>query len=94
MARIEHAAAAGAQHVPVQLEQAEPRRMQERADGLFLVELALGCELQRVDARQRAVLAVANKRLDGADNGGIGRIAERAEQRAGLVLDVVHGKGT
>ena len=30
--------------------------------------------------RQRAVLAVADQRLDGVDDVGIGRIAERAEQ--------------
>ena len=63
-ARIEHAAAARAQHVPVQLEQAEPRGVQEGADDLLLVEPALGGERQHVDADRCAVLAVADQRLD------------------------------
>ena len=37
-ARLEHAAASRAQHVPRHVEQSEPRRMDEAADGLFLVE--------------------------------------------------------
>ena len=37
LAGVEHAAAARAQHVPVQLEQAEPRGVQEGADDLFFV---------------------------------------------------------
>ena len=41
-AGVEHAAAAGAQHVPRQFEQAEPRRVQERGDGAFFVEAVLG----------------------------------------------------
>ncbi len=39
---------------------------------------------------ERAVLAVADQRLDGGDDCGIGGIAERAEQ--GVGLGVGHGR--
>ncbi len=89
-AGVEHAAAAGAQHVPVQLEQAEPRGVQEGADDFFFVETALGGKCQHVDAAQMPVLAVADQRLDRGENIRIGRIAKRAEQG----LRVVHGAAT
>ena len=81
---VEHAAAAGAQHVPAQFEQAEPRGVQEAADGLFLVEPALFGKVQHVDAAQRPILAVADQRFDRGGDLGIGGIAERAEQGLGL----------
>ncbi len=53
--RLEHAAAARTEHVPGHVEEAEPRRMDERADHRLLVEPALGGEGERVDAVQRLV---------------------------------------
>ena len=85
---VEHAAAAGAQHVPGQFEQAEPRGMQEAADRLFLVEPALGGEVQHVDAAQLPVGAVGDQRFDRGDDLRVGRIAQGAEQGR----RVVHGK--
>jgi hypothetical protein len=37
-ARLEHAAASRAQHVPRHIEQSKPRRVNKAADGLFLIE--------------------------------------------------------
>ena len=53
--RFEHAAAARTEHVPGHVEEAEPSRMDERADHRLLVEPALGGEGERVDAVQRSV---------------------------------------
>ena len=55
--RFEHAAAAGTEHVPGHVEDAEPRRMDERADRRFLVEAVRGGEGERVDAVERPVRA-------------------------------------
>ena len=64
--------------------------MQEGADDLLFVQPALGRERQHVDAAEMPVLAVADQRLDRGEHLGIGRFAERTEQR---VL-IVHGNGT
>jgi hypothetical protein len=85
--RGEHAAAAGTQHVPAQLEQAEPRGMQERADRLFLGEAALGGEGQHIDPAEIAIAAVADQALDLGHDAGIGRRPQGFEQS----LRVAHG---
>ena len=64
--------------------------MKEGADDFFFVEPVLGGKSQHVDAARCAVLAVADQGLDRGEDLGIGRIAERAEQR----LRVVHGHAT
>ena len=43
-----------------------------------------------IDAAERAVLAVADQRLDGVAHRGIGGTAERTEQRLGLSLGLGH----
>jgi len=69
---VEHATATGAQDIPAQFKQPEPRSVQKAADGLFLVESVLGGEVQDVDAAQFPVSTVADYRLDGGDDIPIG----------------------
>jgi hypothetical protein len=89
---VEHAAAAGAEHVPGQVEQTDPRRMQEGGDDPFFVEPAFGGECEHVDAVERRVRAVAHQRLDGGDHLGVRRLAQHREQGLGFPeLDLIHG---
>ena len=55
---IEHAAAAGAEHVPVQVEQAEPGGMEKAGDHAFFVEAGALREIQHVDPVEFVVLAI------------------------------------
>ena len=78
---FEHAAAAGAQHVPRQLEDAEPRRVQKRGDYPLLVEVILRGESDRVYAAQRAIRRLGDKMLDCGNGFAVGGLAQRREQR-------------
>lgn len=64
---VEHAAAAGAQNIPGDVEDAHARCMQKGADGAFLVEAILAGEGQRIDAAKLAVLARGDGLLDRLD---------------------------
>ena len=55
---IEHAAAAGTQHVPGEIEQAEPRGMQEAGNHPLFVEPGSRRKIQHIDAVEFVVLAV------------------------------------
>ena len=58
---IEHAAAAGTQHVPGQVEQPEPRGMQEAGNHPLFVEPGSLGEIQHVDAVEFVILAVLDQ---------------------------------
>ena len=79
-AGIEHPAAAGAQHVPRQFEQAEPGGVQECSERHFLVETVLGGEIEHVDAAEIAIGRFADRPLDGGNAAGIGRLPQHAEK--------------
>ena len=59
---IEHAAAAGAQHVPGQVEQAEPRGMEKAGDHPLFVEPGALGKIQHIDPVELVVLAVSISR--------------------------------
>jgi hypothetical protein len=75
-AGIEHAAAAGAEHVPRQFENSEPRGMQERGDGALFVELVCGRKSQRIDPAQFAIRRLAYGLFDRRGAGGIRRFSQ------------------
>ena len=79
-AGVEHPAAARAQDVPRQFEDAEPRRMQEGGDDILLVEMLPRGESEQVDAAQRAVRRLGHETLDGRDGLRIDRLAQYREQ--------------
>ena len=79
--RVEHAAAAGAEHVPAQIEQPEPRCMQEAGNHLLLVEAGLRRKIQQVDPVELAILAVLDQMLDGVGDRGIGGLLQDCKQR-------------
>src|SRR5258708_38543965 len=54
---IEHAATARAQHIPCQIEQAQPRRVEEAGNHPLLVEPGLPGKIQDVDPVELVVLA-------------------------------------
>ena len=79
--RFEHAAAAGAEHVPRHVEEAEPRRMNERADRRLLVEPALGGESERVDAVERPVRPGFDRRLQRVGDVRVRRLPQEFPER-------------
>ena len=81
MSDVEHSAAARAKHIPGQIEQAKPGGMQEATDGLFLIEAFVGGKRQHIESAELTIAAVADQRLDGGNDLGIGRIAQRVEKR-------------
>ena len=87
LAGVEHPAAARAQHVPVQLEQADPRGMQEAADGLFLVEAAVGREISALTRQSARSSPSRTSASMASTDRGIGGTAERAEQSLDLAWD-------
>src|SRR5262249_32570079 len=64
--RLEHAAAAGAKHVPGKIEEPDARGMQKGGDGWLLAEARIGGESQDVDAAELAILPVPDQALDRA----------------------------
>ena len=83
---IEHAAAAGTQHVPGQFEQAEPRGMEEAGDHPLFVEPGTLREIQHVDAVELVVLALLDQLQDRVGNRRIGGLPQHRK----LGLDVAH----
>src|SRR5262249_10213097 len=81
---LEHAAAAGTEYVPRQLEEAKPRRVQERSDHPLFIKTMLGGERERIDAAELAVGRVAHCPLDLGDTFGVGRLPQDAEKGFGF----------
>ena len=76
---LEHAAAAGAQHIPRQFEQAKPRRVQERRKRALFIEPVLRRKVEHIDATKVAVWRVADHLLDRCYRIGIRRLPQHAE---------------
>ena len=64
-AGLEHAAATGTEDVPGQLENPEPRGVQERRDGTLLVEAVLGSKGNRIHSAKVAIGGFIHRLLDG-----------------------------
>ncbi len=79
--RFEYAAAAGTEHVPGHLEDAEPRRMDERTDHRFLVEAVRGGEGERVDAVERPVRRGFDRRLQLVGDDRFSRLPQEFPER-------------
>src|SRR5262249_9237886 len=87
--RVEYAAAAGTEHVPAEIEQAEPGGMQEAGNHLLFVEAGPAREFQQVDAVERAILALLDQIPDRIDDAGIGGLPQHRKQSLGFT----HGAG-
>src|SRR6185369_4617687 len=85
--RAEHAAAAGAEDIPAEIEQPEARRMQEGRNDLLLVEPVPRGKIQQVDAVEVAILALCDQLRNGLDDRGIGGLPQNGE----LGLGIAHG---
>src|SRR5262249_56671777 len=83
----EHAAAAGAQHVPAEIEQPEPRSMQEAGDHLLFVEAGPPREIKRIDPVEFAIGAVLDQPRDCIRDSRIGGMLQNRDRG----LDVTHG---
>ena len=81
--RVEHAAAAGTQDIPRQLENADARGVQERGDHSFFVQAALGREIEDVDAAKFVIGSVPDQCFHGGDRFRVGRLSHDAEQTLG-----------
>src|ERR1700674_3684929 len=87
--RIEHTAAAGAQHVPGEIEQAEPRGMQEAGNHPFFVEPTAPGKIQDVDAIELVVFALVDQLGDSVRDCRIGSLLQNGK----LGLYVAHDLG-
>ena len=74
---VKHAATAGAEHVPAEIEQAELRGLQEAGDHLFLVKTVLFGKIQRIDAVELVILAVLDQSYDGIGHRRIGGLLQQ-----------------
>ncbi|MHC2344304.1 hypothetical protein ACVMIL_005470 [Bradyrhizobium barranii subsp. barranii] len=68
----QHAAAARTEHVPAEIEQSKPRRMQEGGDRVLFVEAVVPGEIEDIDAVELVVLAALDETRDRIDHLGIG----------------------
>jgi hypothetical protein len=74
--RIEHTATAGTEHVPGEVEQAEPRGMQEAGDHTLFVETATPGKIQDVDPIELVVFAFIDEPSYGVRDCRIGSLLE------------------
>jgi hypothetical protein len=81
---VEHPSAAGAKHVPGQIEQPDPRRVQKRRDDALLVQSALGREIHDIDAAEPVIWRVPDEPLDCRHDIGIGRLPQDLEHGLGI----------
>src|SRR6201998_2504660 len=84
--RVQHAAAAGAKHVPGEIEQAKPRGVQEAGNHLFFVEAGALGKVQGVDSIELMIFTVFDQPCDGIRDGPIGGLLQNRK----LGLDVAH----
>src|SRR5262245_48387448 len=54
--------------------------MQERSDGSFFVQLALGGESKRVDSAKFLIWRIGDRAFDGSSAAAIGRLPQNTEQ--------------
>ena len=87
---VQHPAAAGTQHVPRQIENAQRRRVQEPGDGALRVQRATQRKGGHVHAQEIAVVAVAEQCFDGVRHVRIRRLPQQPEQRIGLGHGATH----
>ena len=80
-ARVEDAAAAGAEDVPGQLEQPKARGMQEGGDEAFLVHAEARRQIQDVDSIEVPVGRFLNETLDRFRRHGSSALAQDGEKR-------------
>jgi len=78
--RVEHAAAAGAQHAPRQFEKAEAGSVQERSDGGLFIKTVPGGKIQHVEAAKLTIRRLANRAFDGGNGIGASRLPQHAEE--------------
>jgi len=83
---VEHAATARAQHVPGQIEQAQPRCMEEAGNHPLFVEPGPRRKVQHVDAVELVVLALLDQYPDRIGHRWVGGLLQHGE----LGLDVAH----
>src|SRR5262249_58814286 len=75
-ARIEHTSTTWAQHIPGQLEYAEPCSVQKGGDRMLLIDPGLGREIEDVDAAQIAIRGVPHELLYRGRGGRIDRLPQ------------------
>ena len=93
-AGIEHATAAGAQHVPRQLEHSEARGMQKGCNGALLIDPGSAREIDHIDAAEVAIGRVPHQLLDRPSGFEVGRLPQEREQIAGFAhLGFLHQFG-
>src|ERR1700730_3639485 len=84
----EYAAATGAKHVPGQIEQPEPRGMEEAGDHPFFVEPGPLGKIQHIDSVELVILALVDQPRDSIGHRRIGGLL----QHGNLGLDVAHAE--
>ncbi len=82
--RVQHAAAARAQHVPGEIEQPEPGSMQKSGNHPLFVEPGPLRKIQHIDAVELVVLAVLDQFADGVRYRRIGGLLQYGKLRLGF----------
>ena len=80
-AGFKNAAAAGTEHVPGHVEEAQTRGVHQRADHRLLAELMAGGEGERIDATERPVRRGFNRSLKCIGDSRIGRLPQQPPER-------------
>src|SRR5208337_3614317 len=80
-AGFENAAAAGTEHVPRHVEEADPGGVHQRADHWLFAKFVLGGEGERIDAAERAVRSGFYRRLQRIGDGRVGSLLQKFPER-------------
>jgi hypothetical protein len=80
-AGFKNAAAAGTEHVPGHVEEAQTRGVHQRADHRLFAEFMAGGEGERIDATERPVRRGFNRSLKCIGDSRIGRLPQQSPER-------------
>src|ERR1019366_2785177 len=86
--RVKYAAAAGAEHVPGEIEQAEPRGMQEAGNHPLFVEPGTPGKIQDIDPIELVVFAMVDQRGDSVRDRRIGGLLQNRKLRRDVAHDL------
>ena len=91
-AGVEHAAAARTQHVPGEVENTKPGRMQERRNGELFIDVGSLGEVDDVDPAEGVVGTVTHECFDRRHRVGVRRLPQYGEESLSFAHDLNVGQ--
>jgi hypothetical protein len=79
--RIDDTPTSGAEHIPRQLEQSDPRCMQKRCNWMLLVQAGIRREIQNIDSTELAIGGLSDEQLNSVSDIPVRRLPENIEHR-------------